>query len=95
MNIIEANKSFYSNYANFGGRATRSEYWWVLLSIILLSSIIPMIDERLHLVYALASLVPAFAVAWRRNNDAGFSGWWALLPLVCLYVAAQPSKQEA
>lgn len=22
---------FYSNYVNFSGRATRSEYWWVLL----------------------------------------------------------------
>lgn len=27
----EAVKSFFKNYVNFSGRATRSEYWWVYL----------------------------------------------------------------
>ena len=31
MNFIEAVKSVYSNYANFQGRARRSEYWWFFL----------------------------------------------------------------
>jgi uncharacterized membrane protein YhaH (DUF805 family) len=28
MNFVEAIKSAFSNYANFKGRAIRSEYWW-------------------------------------------------------------------
>ena len=36
MNItfIEAVKRFYSNYANFNGRATRAEYWYSVLYLI-------------------------------------------------------------
>lgn len=29
--MIEAYKRFFSNYANFEGRANRAEYWWVVL----------------------------------------------------------------
>lgn len=28
MNMMEAVKSVYSNYAKFSGRARRAEYWW-------------------------------------------------------------------
>ena len=29
--FLNAIKSFYKNYANFKGRARRSEYWWIVL----------------------------------------------------------------
>ena len=28
MNFLESIKSGFRNYATFGGRASRSEYWW-------------------------------------------------------------------
>lgn len=35
----EASKRFFKNYANFKGRASRSEYWWAQLMIFLLQLI--------------------------------------------------------
>jgi uncharacterized membrane protein YhaH (DUF805 family) len=31
MNFIESVKTCFSKYADFSGRATRSEYWWFVL----------------------------------------------------------------
>ena len=36
MNMIEAVKSVYSNYATFSGRARRSEYWWWFLAYLII-----------------------------------------------------------
>ena len=33
MNMIEAVQSVIQNYANFSGRAARSEYWWWMLAV--------------------------------------------------------------
>lgn len=37
MSLMDAVKSVYSNYANFGGRARRSEYWYFYLFCILVN----------------------------------------------------------
>lgn len=34
--MIEAYKKFWKNYANFTGRSSRSDYWWVVLANILI-----------------------------------------------------------
>jgi uncharacterized membrane protein YhaH (DUF805 family) len=38
----------------------------------------------LSYIYALAVLVPSFAVGWRRLHDTGRSGWWMLIGLIPL-----------
>ena len=52
MNPIEAIGSGFSQYANFSGRARRSEYWWfigfVYLSLICLS-LIPILGALFYL----------------------------------------------
>ncbi|MFL9844210.1 DUF805 domain-containing protein [Flavobacterium rhizosphaerae] len=76
------------NYANFSGRARRSEYWYfVLCQIIIFIFLLIMtfvIAEffYLYLLYALATFVPTLAVAVRRLHDVGKSGWFYLLSLV-------------
>ena len=42
MNItfIDAVKLFYSNYANFNGRATRAEYWYPVLYMVICYAIL-------------------------------------------------------
>ena len=39
MSMGQAVKSVLSNYANFSGRARRSEYWWWMLAVFLVSLI--------------------------------------------------------
>lgn len=45
MNIIGAVKSVYSNYANFRGRARRSEYWWWFLAYIIIILVLGFIER--------------------------------------------------
>ncbi|GLQ35913.1 membrane protein [Amylibacter marinus] len=40
MNMIEAVKSVLNNYANFNGRAPRSEYWWWILALTIVNFIL-------------------------------------------------------
>jgi len=44
MGFTDAIKSVLSNYANFNGRAPRSEYWWWVLALIIISFIASLID---------------------------------------------------
>ena len=77
MNPIQAIGACFKNYANFSGRARRSEYWWFcLLNFIL--GIIPIVN----IIWALIVLLPSLAVCVRRLHDTGRSGWWLLLALV-------------
>ena len=77
MGFSQAVKSVFSNYANFSGRARRSEYWYfVLFSLII--SLIPIVN----LIVGLISIIPGIAVCVRRLHDIGKSGWWLLLCLI-------------
>jgi uncharacterized membrane protein YhaH (DUF805 family) len=44
MNMTTAIKTVLGKYATFTGRAPRSEYWWWLLTMIILFSILGVID---------------------------------------------------
>lgn len=100
VNIVDAVKLFFSNYVNFRGRSTRSEYWWVMVASIFISIIIAIIngiiavatDEPSVLfttIVCLALLLPIISLCIRRLHDVGKSGWFillALLPIVDLYL---------
>lgn len=92
MSFTEAIGSVFSNYANFSGRARRSEYWYFTLLNILVaglgSGLTVATDGKLSFVsaiWSLAVLIPGLAVTVRRLHDVGKSGWYmfmALIPLV-------------
>ena len=80
-----------TKYAEFNGRARRSEYWYFVLINILVSIGIYIMDAVigtfgvLGLLYSLAILIPGLAVSVRRLHDTGRSGWnllFALIPLI-------------
>ena len=89
-------KAFIENYANFEGRARRSEYWYFVLfnfvvsaSTILISFIFLFFGGFLLWlfiwIFSLATIIPNLAVQVRRLHDVGKSGWtilFALIPLV-------------
>ncbi len=75
------------NYANFNGRARRSEYWYFALASALISIFLNIIDYVtglgfLSLIYALAVLLPNLAVTVRRLHDINKSGWFLLIGLI-------------
>ena len=42
--MIDAVKLFFKNYFNFTGRASRSEYWWFILALFIVSLVIGIIE---------------------------------------------------
>ncbi len=86
MMFQDAIKTCFKKYADFSGRAMRSEYWWFALFSMITSFILLMIDpsETLYLIFSLAVLLPSLAVGARRLHDIDRSGWWLLLSLVPL-----------
>jgi uncharacterized membrane protein YhaH (DUF805 family) len=74
------------NYANFNGRARRSEYWYFYLFNLIISAILEVVDYFIGTeigivggIYSLAVFVPSLAVLVRRLHDTGKSGWYVLL----------------
>lgn len=84
MNFMEAVALFFKNYTNFHGRSRRSEYWWVCLFNIIVSSILTALIPEIAGLWTLAVLIPTLSLAVRRLHDIGKSGWWYLISAVPL-----------
>lgn len=75
------------NYANFNGRARRSEYWYFFLFNVIISFGFGFVVPQFASLYTLAVLIPSIAVAVRRMHDVGKSGWFYLIPIYNLVLA--------
>jgi uncharacterized membrane protein YhaH (DUF805 family) len=80
-------------YADFKGRARRTEYWvfasvQIIISCAFLIIFLGFVGGRdlfavnslsiLYILYVLAVMVPGCAVAVRRLHDTGRTGWWLI-----------------
>ena len=82
------------NYANFKGRASRSEYWrfygitiviagiFNVLSALVMDTALASVVGLISIVYNLAILLPSIGLAARRLHDIGKSGWMLLISLI-------------
>ena len=107
MGFEAAIRSGFQNYANFNGRAMRSEYWyWVLFAFLLglFASIVDTIlgtPNLISSIISLALLLPGLAVGARRLHDINRTGWWLLISLtfigliLLIYFFVQPSQPIA
>ena len=82
MTFAEAVRTCLAKYANFKGRATRAEYWWFFLAVLLGSAATSLFTLKIYTLFSLATLLPMIAVGARRLHDTNRSGWWQLLALV-------------
>lgn len=94
----EAIKLFFSNYATFYGRSSRSEFWFAWLfnflvsfGISFLGTIFSIAARSLEIyylftalvwIYSLIVFVPNLAICWRRLHDTGKSGGWYFIGLI-------------
>jgi uncharacterized membrane protein YhaH (DUF805 family) len=97
VSLPDAVRSVLSQYANFAGRARRSEYWWYQLSVLVAVIVLAIVGSLIKFPFlagllVLAVLVPSLAVGVRRMHDAGRSGWWLLCPIVPIVFAVQDSQ---
>ena len=81
-------------YVDFSGRARRTEYWMFVLFSILFAIVAIVLDNvlglesedtgygLLYVLFALAIILPSWAVTVRRLHDIGKSGWWICVNLI-------------
>ena len=89
MNLSESIKTCLTKkYFSFSGRASRSEFWFfylfILIGYIICFTLIVTVSFKLFWLiglFMLGMVIPAFAVTARRLHDTNKSGWFQLLPL--------------
>jgi uncharacterized membrane protein YhaH (DUF805 family) len=69
-------------FADFNGRATRPEFWWFTLFVILVTAAFTYLSEALGSAFLTIMLLPLLAAGTRRLHDIGKSGWWQLFLFV-------------
>ena len=85
-------------FANFEGRASRSEFWWFYLFTVLVYVAASIVDavfigflgrQAPYFVFGMMVVVvlfiPTAGIAWRRLHDIGVPGW-VNLPWLAVYV---------
>ncbi len=91
-------------YTSLSGRASRSEFWYFVLCIVIASVAVWLVSlflpdrwgSVLQALVLMASAIPLFSVFVRRLHDIGAPTWRALflcvpvVHLVCLYWALKP-----
>lgn len=82
MTFVESIRTCFGKYADFTGRASRSEFWWWVLFNVLAGMALGMINSRLGQIFSLAVLLPNIAVTARRLHDTDRSGWFQLVGLI-------------
>lgn len=105
VTFAEAIRLFFANYAKFHGRSRRSEYWYIVLFMSLVSIALGIVSgwedslgSVLSVLWSLAVLIPGLALAVRRLHDTGKSGLyllWALLPLAGGIIVLIPMLQDS
>ena len=93
MNIGQSISYCFSNYFNFSGRGSRSEYWWFYLFATLCGFVGSVWDASMgdtsgngmmYWLFTAATFLPAIAVGARRLHDVGKSGWWQLISITII-----------
>jgi uncharacterized membrane protein YhaH (DUF805 family) len=88
MDFQTSVKTCFNKYADFTGRARRSELWWFALFAFVLGLITMAIDAAIgswgliNAIGSIAVLLPSIAVGVRRLHDRDMSGWFYLIVLI-------------
>ena len=82
MQFQEAIKTCFTKYADFKGRASRSEFWWFILFYAIVNLIAGSLSQTAQNIVLIALVVPYLAVCVRRLHDIGKKWYWILLGII-------------
>ena len=93
MSFTQSIAYCFSNYFNFNGRASRSEFWWFELFALLLSVVGSVWDASMgdtsgngmmYWIAVIATFFPLIAVTSRVIHAVNKSGWWQLIAITII-----------
>ena len=95
MSFTESIGTCFRKYVDGNGRASRSEFWYFQLFLVVLTIISGSVDSAVFgtefgetgivsNVVTLGTLLPSLCVTVRRLHDVNKSGWWMLIALTCI-----------
>ncbi len=93
MGPVEAIRRCLRKYVTISGRASRAEFWWFYLVVLLIGGVLSGLDglifgfgwDRVSIlepIWGLLTLLPLVCVAGRRLHDYDLSAWWLLIILI-------------
>lgn len=89
--MLEYVKAAFNKYAEFSGRARRSEYWYFYLFATLVGVVLSILGGEVsfiftiaYIIFSLGTMIPFLAVTVRRLHDTGRSGWYLLIGFIPL-----------
>ena len=96
----EAVRACFGKYADFSGRASRSEYWYFYLFFVIAYFAAGILGNVVNapaiaLLASIALFIPLLAVEVRRMHDTNRSGWFVLVPIFSLILACTAGDKEA
>jgi uncharacterized membrane protein YhaH (DUF805 family) len=94
--MVNAISSCLNKYAVFTGRATRSEYWYFVLFLVIVSFLsnfvsILMGSDMAGLILQVIFWIPSLSVSIRRMHDVDKSGWFILVPIYSFILTVSES----
>lgn len=82
MIFQESIKTCFNKYAEFEGKASKSELWWFYLFVTLATAALSFISLEVASIFSIAVFLPVVAVGARRLNAVGKDRWYLLLGLI-------------
>ena len=88
--FLEANWRFWTKALDWKSRATRAEYWWVCLAVMLMAFVVIALfgeSEIVQIIFGVVLFIPATTLVIRRIHDTGHSAKFLLWPIIASVIS--------
>ena len=76
------------------GRMSRKNYWTFFIINVVIGLSLDFISNEIYHIFLGVSILPGFCAGWRRIQDAGYKGWFILIPVVGFITLFFKRKEE-